>query len=283
MSREQWQTKLLICAGLTAAFLLTLQAAHAQDYRVRLPGQLIQQTYSLGSAPFVKVDGFIGGISIIGDGGSQVQLAATKIIRAQSQDLAQRAQREVHLDLSHTGDSLDVYVDGPFRHHYWHNPGYRVTFDITLHVPGNARVNLKTLDGGIRMANLDGGFRVATVNGRVEAQQLAGAGEAHTVNGAVRAGFTAAPSGNCTFATVNGSVHVTFPPGLNAVLHYQTVNGGVYTDFKTAPMASPAPESVEGGMRVFRPRSAGTAQVGRGGPVITLKTVNGGIYIHRGR
>lgn len=282
MTAQQLQTKLLVGAGLAAAFLLTLQAAQAQDYPVRLPDQVTNQSFALGSAPFVKLDNVNGKILVVGDSGGAVRLTATEKIRAQSQDLAREAQREVTLQVKPTGDSLDVYVDGPFRGHHWNNPGYEVTFDLELHVPAAARVDAGSVNGRVTLQDVGGAFQAHTVNGAVEVSGARAAGSARTVNGAIHAAFSAAPAGNCSFHTVNGSIHVTLPQEVNAVLDYKTFNGAIYTDFDVASLPQTASASEQGGMRVFRRNREGRGQIGHGGPTLSFDTLNGSIYIKKG-
>ncbi|MGH9476071.1 MAG: DUF4097 family beta strand repeat-containing protein [Terriglobales bacterium] len=282
MKHQPLHTKLLLCAALAAAFLLTLQAARAQDYPVRLPDQVTRKSFALGSAPFVKLDNVNGKLLVVGDGGSQVSLTATETIRAQSEDLARQAQRQVTLQVRTTGDSLEVYVDGPFRGRHWENPGYEVSFALELHVPAAARVNAGSVNGKVTLQDVGGAFQAQTVNGAVEVAGARAAGSAHTVNGSIKADFNAVPRADCSFHTVNGSIHLTLPRDVNAVLLYKTFNGAVYTDFAVTPLPEAAAASQSGGMRVFRRHRQGRGQIGRGGPTLTVNTLNGSIYIKRG-
>lgn len=284
MTQTQLRTKLLVAAGLASAFLLTLSAAHAQDYPVRLPDHITTQSFALGSTPFIKVGAVNGGITVSGDGGSQVRLTATEKIRAATQDLAAEAQREVTLQVQHTGDSLNVYVDGPFRGHRWENPGYEVTFNFELHVPRGSSVDLGSVNGGVQLADVSGSFHTSTVNGAIRIHGVAGAGSASTVNGKIVAVYAAQPAGDSSFHTVNGSVDVTLPRGVDAHLRYKTFNGSIYTDFDVTPAPSEVEASSDSrGMRVFRRGRWADGQIGHGGPQLTFNTLNGSIYIRRGR
>ncbi|TAN22296.1 MAG: hypothetical protein EPN33_08490 [Acidobacteria bacterium] len=284
MTQTQLRTKLLVAAGLASAFLLTLSAAHAQDYPVRLPDHVSTQTFALGATPFVKLSNINGSISVTGDGGSQVRLVATEKIRAAAQDLATEAQREVTLKLTHTGDSLNAYVDGPFRGHRWENPGYEVTFNFELHVPRGASVDLGSVNGGVQLTDVSGAFHTRTVNGGIRIQGVAGAGSATTVNGKIVAVYVAQPAGDSSFHTVNGSVDVTLPRGVDARLRYKTFNGSIYTDFDVTPAPSDVEASSDSrGMRLFRHGRWADGQIGHGGPQLTFNTLNGSIYIRRAR
>lgn len=284
MTGEQLKTRILVGVALAAAFALTLQAAQAQDYPVHLPDQVIRQSFSLGTAPFVKVDNVNGSIRIAGDGGTTVRLTATEKIKAKTRDLAREALREVTLKLSHTGDSLDASVDGPFRGRHWDNPGYQVRFIFVLHVPARASIAMRSVNGSVKVEDVQGGFEARTVNGSVAVSGAVGAGEARTVNGRITAAFSAEPTGNSSFHTVNGAVDVTLPRTVNARLRYKTFNGKVYSDFDVTPVAGSADVSArtEGGMRVFRRGRWTDGQIGHGGPQLSFDTLNGNIYIRGG-
>jgi len=297
MNRDNLQTKLLMAGACAAAFFLTLSSAQAQTarhhrtgYDFTAPDQVTQRSFSLGSAPLVKVDNINGPVTVVADGGAEIRLTATESISAESQGLVAQAQREVKLQVDQTSDSVDIYPDGPFRCHNqqncdWHNPGYETSFAFELHVPANSRVDLNTVNGGdISVSGVRGGFLVHNVNGSLDIENVAGAGEARTVNGRVKAVFAANPTGDCTFATLNGEMNIYFPAALNAVLRYKSFNGAVYSDFDVRPLAASSTVSDrDNGRRVIRSNRFNRGQVGTGGPEITLDGFNGNVYIHRVR
>jgi hypothetical protein len=298
MNRDNLKTKLLMAAACAAAFFLTLTSAPAQSsrhhrtgYDFTAPDQVTRRSFSLGSAPLVKVDNVNGPITVVADGGSAIRLTATESISAESQGLVAQAQRDVKLQVSQTADSLDLYVDGPFRCHdsdhgcNWDNPGYETRFAFELHVPAGARVDLRTVnDGDITVNGVRGGFLVHNINGSLDMENVAGAGEARTINGRVKAVFAANPTADCAFATLNGDMNVYFPAGLNAVLRYKSFNGAVYSDFDVRPLAAAAAvSSRDNGRRVIRSNQFNRGQVGAGGPEITLDGFNGNVYVHRVR
>lgn len=273
MSRNDWMIKLLVCAGLAGAFALTLSSAST--------AQTTARTLELGPAPLITVDNVNGPITVTGDGGSQVRFTA-------DEDNPYHAT-DVKLEVTTTSNSLELYVNGPFRcqhddicDHGDHEAADRVQFRFELHVPAGASVDLRTVNhGSVTVSGVRGGFRVRNVNGGIALDGMAGAGQATTVNGPVEAHFAANPGGDCSFRTVNGKISLYLPPGLNADLSYRTLNGGIYSDFAVAPLAGAAPTAEREGMRVIYRRGQATAsRVGAGGPQLHLETVNGDIFLH---
>lgn len=274
MNRTDLITKLLVGAGLAAAFALTLSSAS--------PAQTTGNTYQMGAAPLIMVDNVSGSITVAGDGGNQVRYTAVET----NPDNA----KNVTLQVTTTNDSLKLYVDGPFRHGTWGDDwdnehdraAERVKFDFELHVPAGARVELRSVNGKVSDTDTRGGFRVRTVNGAVDLEQMAGAGTAQTVNGSVTAGFASNPSEACRFSTVNGKLSLYLPSSLNANVNYHTMNGSVYSDFEVQPLASQPDESRRDHMIVIR-RGQSRGRIGNGGPELTLSTLNGNIYLHESK
>lgn len=274
MNRNELATKLLVGAGLAAAFALTLSAA--------APAQTTSHSYALGAAPLIAVDNVSGSIAVFGDGGNQVRFTAIET----NPDNA----KNVNLRVTTTDDSLELYVDGPFRHHSdgwgdWDREdraAEHVKFDFELHVPAGARVELRSVNGKVSDTATRGGFKVSTVNGAIDLEQMAGAGTAHTVNGSVTAGFASNPTDACRFGTVNGKLSLYMPAGLNADLRYHTMNGSVYSDYAVQPLASAPDESRRDHMIVIR-QTRSSGRIGNGGPALELSTLNGNIYLHESK
>ena len=246
------------------------------------------ETKIFQGARLIIVDNVNGSIDVTGEPGNEVRLEVTKRIQAESPERMQAAKNEVKLDEQQTGDTLKLYVDGPFRcncndrssHRHGHD-GYTVYYDFKLRVPANAKVDLYTVNhGNIVVRNVSGDFDVSNVNGQIEMADLAGSGRAHTVNGPVKVVFARNPSGATSFETINGNVEATFRKGLGAQARMETMNGGMYTDFEVQAMpAEPVSGSRENGKFVFRRGGATAVRIGSGGPDLRMKTLNGDIFI----
>ena len=162
-----------------------------------------------------------------------------------------------------------------------HNPAR-----VHIRVPRNTSVRVGTVNGGdLVVRGVTGEHEIKNVNGGITAENVAGALVANTTNGAVTVTFTRIEPGKpMSFVSFNGDVDVTFPAGLSADLALRSDNGEVYTDFDV-DLASTGPVKKEerkgGSYRVTLERTI-KAQVGGGGPEITLRTFNGDIYVRQG-
>ena len=242
----------------------------------------------------LQVDNLFGPITVEAYAGRDVVLEVEKTVYARDEARARKAEAEVRLDLTEKDNTVEAYVDGPFREdekdrregvlRMRRDPGYRVYYGFTVKVPARTDLVLSTvLDGDIEVRGVEGTFDVRNVNGRVRLLDAAGAGEARTVNGGVTVLFRRSPDGACVFKTVNGDVEVDFPAPPSADFRVRTMTGAVYSDFDVTalPKAAPVREErpAKGGKFVFRSDGFVGVRAGRGGPEIRLETLAGDILI----
>jgi len=242
-----------------------------------------QKTFTLGRSAGRKltVDNIWGSVHVTAADGDRVEVQVKQHWRADSQPDLERARREVHLEMTQDGDTVRVYVDGPFRdHHGNHNLGYQPLFDFDIRVPREIGLDLRTvLDGDIRVAGTSGEFIAANVNGDVILNDISGSGRATTVNGPVKVTFRENPRSECTFKTINGEIALALQPGLDADLRLKTLNGEAWTDFDYQMQPVTASASHEGARFVYRLGNGTNLRVGAGGPQLNLETLNGPIRI----
>ena len=243
-------------------------------------------TFSGTEGRRLLVDNIEGFVHVTGASGPGVQVFVSKRIRAVSDAAMAEAKRDVKLDMDQQGNSVRLYVDGPFRTKDGVNYrgddyyGYRVAYDFEIQVPPETELVLKSISGHIEVKKTTGDFTVTGVNGGIDMQDVSGAGAVKTVNGPVKVGFTKNPAKPCEFRSVNGSLDVYFQPGLNADLSFKTLNGGIYTDFDvvTRPAAGKS-ENIDGKFLYRVDRRNMSARTGSGGPELKFDTVNGAIRL----
>jgi hypothetical protein len=195
------------------------------------------------------------------------------------------ARREIRVDMTQEGNTVRLYVDGPFRCRgncgSNGDRGYSARFDFDVRVPIETILNLSTVNGGrIDVDNVEGDFSVRNVNGSIRMKGLAGSGAAHTVNGSVAAAFKRNPKEALSMKSVNGEIDVNFQPGLSANLRVKTFNGEAFTDFEATPLPPTAERAErEGTRRVYKRDREARLRVGSGGPEHSFETLNGSIQI----
>jgi len=284
--------KKTIAIALTACFLA--MALSASSLRVEKKEEIRKTLkFQEPSKPKeIQVDNVFGSIEVEGYKGQEVKLLVHKTIRARTEERIKKAQEEVRLDISEEGNTIDLYVDGPFRCHHrktghrgWRDPGYIVIYDFELKVPHQTSLYLRTVNkGDIKVEKVEGEFEVKNVNGRIEMIEVGGSGAAHTVNGKVNVVFSQNPESDCSFHTINGDLEITFCQNLSADFWLKTFNGDAYSDFSVTylPAELPHQKHYEGkykGKYVYKSNRFFGVRVGKGGPEIKLDTLNGDILI----
>jgi hypothetical protein len=273
-----------ITLGLVLACLSPLMLCAAEVEQ----NETIQKTYALsGGAPKkVIVDNVNGSIRVTGYAGSEVRLVAHKRLRADSEEKAEQARRDVTLDISQDANTVRFYVDGPFRCrnggiHIHGRPGYEVKYDFEIQAPRDTAVDLKTInDGEIRLEDVAGDYQVDNINGGVEMTEISGSGKVYALNGKVKVLFRENPRAKSSFGSLNGEVRVSFQPNLSADLRFKTFNGGVYTDYEVSYLPVPAAAGERrDGKFIYKSNEWSAVRVGHGGPELSFDAFNGNIRI----
>jgi hypothetical protein len=240
------------------------------------------------------VDNLYGPIKVEAYSGREVVLEAKRIVYARDEARAAKAEAEVRLDITAEGNTVEAYVDGPFREteaerrsrgiHMHGDPGYLVYYGFTLKVPARTNIILKTvIDGDIEVRGVEGTFDIHNVTNPVRVIDAAGSGEAESVAAGVTVAFRRHPDGPCSFKSVSGDVEVDFPGQASADFRFKTMTGEVFSDFEVTRLANAAPvredrAGEEGGF-VYRSDGFNGVRAGKGGPEIKLETLSGDILI----
>jgi hypothetical protein len=251
-----------------------------------------QETIALQGERGLCVDGFFGSITVRGADVQEIRMQLRETVSAATAAAAERARREVAVEIARRDGRVVIRVDGPFRESFdcteWsrrrrRDPDYRVTHDFELEVPREIDLELSTVFGDIDVAGVERHFDVQGVNGAVRMDGVSGAGRAGTVNGPLRLVFARNPREDCEFSTVNGRIDVGFEAPLSADLSFHTMNGDARTDFEYAVLPpSPLRVHSDGGRTTYKIDSRVTVRIGDGdGPRIRLDTLNGDIVVHR--
>ncbi len=201
-----------------------------------------------------------GGISIKGWSRSDVLVRSRVEASAPSDAEAKLLAGQVQVDTS----AGHIHPSGPAMDN---NHNWSVSFEIF--VPAQSNLALKTHNGGISIREVRGRMQFDAVNGGVHLDMLAGDVEGRTVNGGVHInlGGDRWDGQKLDVQTTNGGVHLNVPANYSAHLETGTVNGGLKTD-------SPMVLRKAGGEHQL------SFDLGSGGPLIRVTTVNGGVSIN---
>jgi DUF4097 and DUF4098 domain-containing protein YvlB len=146
----------------------------------------------------------------------------------------------------------------------------------TVKVPKGLTVDLRTINGGVRLNGLSGEIHAKTTNGGVKGQNIIPEIiEASSVNGGVEIDLGAPldSTDSVEISTVNGGVSIGMPSESKATITARAVNGGVrVTDLDIK-------RDEEGHELERKRRLSGT--LNGGGAKVNISTTNGGVRLSR--
>jgi hypothetical protein len=276
--------------GIVAALNLLVLLADDPPHPSTGPRERVQKTLTFadaGAAKTVVIDDVYGSIEVTGGAHPDVRVQAERSVRARSPEAEERARREVTLDMTESGNTVDITVNGPFRCRdgslNWNEEErkYVVRYDLKVQVPEQADLRVKTVnDGNVVVRGVRGRLTIRNVNGRIDMERVAGSVDAKTVNGGIRVSFTESPAADSELKTVNGEVRVAFGRDLAADFALKTLNGELRSDFEVTSLpARPAQGRREGGRYVYRSDRFQNFRIGRGGPRVSMETLNGDLVV----
>ena len=146
----------------------------------------------------------------------------------------------------------------------------------TVKVPKGVTVDLRTVNGGIRINGLQGEVHAKTTNGGVKGNNLAAnILEASSVNGGIDIEFGSPLQAGATvdIETVNGGVGLGLPSESKATISARAVNGGV----RTSDLDIQKQEQSNS----FESKRRLEGTLNGGGARVTISTTNGGVRISR--
>jgi len=223
-----------------------------------------------------------GPIRVTGGSGTEITMTIEKRIRAEMKTDLEEAKRDVKLEFTQEGNTVRLFEDGPSHHNDgWRHHHYNVVFECDIQVPSGAALDLRTMNGSIEVKNVTGDYKVHTMNGKVEMDEIGGTGPVETMNGSVHVAFTRNPSKEASFHTMNGSVDIYFRSEPDADFTIETMHGGVFADFDVTSLPTTVKGEISGNRNIYRTGGTMKVRAGRGGPPISLHTMNGSIRLHK--
>jgi DUF4097 and DUF4098 domain-containing protein YvlB len=265
---HQNRLSIILIASFVLLFLsCAVEAQNQEEFSKLLP---------LSSQGTFRLNNVNGEVTVMTWKEQKVEIKAVKKTRKAVENLD-----KVKIEVVESPDSVSVDTVYPKRD----NTGVSVTYDIKVPEGVNleevstvngdvlaagpfGRVSGSTVNGKVRVENSAGDLRLSTTNGSIEARNVKGKIDAETTNGSIRLELVDL-AGNIKAKTTNGGITLALSAisELNAVLEAETVNGGIEVDF---------PISFQ---NLQKSKHTLKGQIGRGGAVISLETVNGSIHL----
>lgn len=155
--------------------------------------------------------------------------------------------------------------------------------EFTVRVPAGVKLAARNVSGDVEARDLRGPIDARSVSGDVHVASNADV-RARSVSGDVYAAMGRIPSAGVEFASVSGNVTLELPAGTDADFSARTVSGEIDSDFPlTIQPGRRAGDDDSGRYVRVRVGHNMRAQLGRGGPDLSVSTVSGDITLRRAR
>jgi hypothetical protein len=141
----------------------------------------------------------------------------------------------------------------------------------TIKVPKGVNVDLRTVNGGVRLTGLHGEIRARSTNGGVTGKNLTASSlDASVTNGGMEIELASLPStGTFDMKTVNGGVTLTLPGDARADVTARCTNGGISVS------------GLELQLEGEQSRRRVSGKLNGGGARVTVETTNGGVRVSK--
>jgi len=218
------------------------------------PTLLRDDSFNVDPSPVLKVNNENGRIIVNAGSDGTIRVQAT----------VKRAPR-VEYNVSQTGNTVivEAYTKAVIT-------GPEGSSDITVTVPGDTSVELKTENGNVELWRTTGSSALETTNGNVVMVEVVGEFDASTVNGDITFDGVFLPGGDNTMTIVNGNASLSLRQGLqrepNLNIDASTQQGRVDVRLQTLEATIDKDDHVVG-------------TVGDGEADLKISTVNGSITV----
>jgi DUF4097 and DUF4098 domain-containing protein YvlB len=220
------------------------------------------QTYPFDASGSIRVENVNGTVEIIAWDKPEVALEAVKTAREQD------GLDRMHLKIEATTHELSIKTELEKKWKFWDNMNAQVRYKLM--VPAGVTLErISVVNANIEVTGVKGRVNLQSVNGGIKAREMTSDGTFGTVNGSVEVEYGAL-SGRpeIELETVNGSCSLKLPATAAFDLDADTVNGHISCDFPITLTKS--------GRHELR------GSVNGGGARVELDSVNGGLSVSKG-
>lgn len=272
--------KLSVLAATLAFGLATaacdIKTTASGDFSFDIAGGKAEETwtrsYKVGPAGRFELINVNGRISAEPADGAEVVVEGRKTAKGRSDEAAKELLAKLEIR-EEVGDSTVRVESRPPRLNGF--SGHQIEW--TIKVPKGVVIDLRTVNGGVRLSGLANEIHAKTTNGGIKGENLdASVIEASAVNGGVEIDLGAAleASDSIELETVNGGVTLGITADSKATIAARCVNGGVNVEDLDIIR-----DGDEGSNDYERKRRLNGTMNG-GGAKVSLNTTNGGVHLN---
>lgn len=268
------------------ALCLAAQVGTVAAKSVEKKGEWSERYALTTEVPTLEIHNIWGDVRVLPGPEGEITLKAVEHRSAPSQELFDRSLEVYGLDIQADEESVAVFV-GSHRQSWHRNDPCRrcrVDYQFEVHVPPNTRVFASTVnDGRVEVSDIRGPINADNVNGPVTILNASACGSVESINGKVRLSFRVPPGSDCAIDTINGDIHLQVPDNSGLDIALDLGNGRMTSELPVDPVAIPArvEHRETGGGHQYRIEQAAGIRLAGGGPVFSVKSMNGDFRIQK--
>jgi Putative adhesin len=198
--------------------------------------------------------------------GTAIEVRAERTTKASSDESARELLAKIEMREEVGDGRVRVEVRAP---RFIGSSGHEIKW--TLKIPRGVAVDLRTVNGGVKLTGLEGEIRARSTNGGISGTAInATSLDAAVTNGGVDIELAqAVSSGHFDLEAVNGGVSLSLPADSKVDISGRCVNGSIsVSNLDVVTVGEQTRRRLDG-------------QLNGGGARVTLETVNGGVKIGR--
>lgn len=225
-----------------------------------------KKTYTVEAGGSLEIENGNGRIIVRPGSGPDVEIVATRIAKAGTEEDAKKLLEE--MTIQESASASGVRLASRANRVNWGSRQYQVNYEVRA--PAGMELRLSSTNGTIDVSDWDGRVAMSATNGSLEGKGLSGAVKADTTNGRVEIRLDALHADGVSVDTTNGRVVVEVPRDAQGRIRARVTNGSIDVDGL----------DIDASSSNTRRRFEGTFN--GGGAPIEIETTNGSISV-RGR
>lgn len=251
---------------LSAALLaLVASAACEVDFVPRAEArEEWKKSYPIEAGGSLTLENTNGKMVVRPHDGSTIEIVATRIAKAGSDEEAKKLLAEMRMDETVSGSS--VRISSRQSRVNFGGRQYQVNYEVRA--PAGIALELSATNGTIDVSDWEGRVEMSATNGSLEGRGLKGEVEASTTNGKIDVGMAALAERGVNLETTNGRVSVEVPKDTKGRVVARVTNGRISVEgLNVEPSPSNTRRRYEGALN------------GGGGPTVSVETTNGTVTV----
>lgn len=183
-----------------------------------------------------------------------------------------------------SGGSLNLEISENSNEVKVQSGSWNTQMNLEIEVPVGFDLKVSSYnDGDINISNVQGEVEITTYNGGITAENISGSVVANTYNGDVKVTFDKVSAVPMSYSTYNGDIDVTFPATVKVTLKMKAQQGEILTGFDMNVSENEPVQKKDSGTGNFKVvlDEWVKADIGGGGPEISMRNYNGDIKIRK--